>query len=157
MKIEVWAIGKCAHSYLNTGIEHYCNKLKHYTSFGYTEYAEPKAMRTADRSQSVKLQSELILSKLEPGDHLILLDDKGKEYTSIGYSVFLNKILIGSNKRTVFLIGGAFGFDESLYSRANEKISLSRLTFSHDMVRLIILEQLYRGFTILRNEPYHHE
>jgi len=157
MKIEVWAIGKCAHTYLNTGIEQYCSKLKHYTSFGYMEYAEPKSMRTSDKVQSIKLQSELIISKLAPGDHLILLDDKGKDFTSVGFSGYLNKILINSNKRNVFLIGGAFGFDEALYSRANEKISLSRLTFSHDMVRLILVEQLYRGFTILRNEPYHHE
>ena len=157
MKIEVWTIGKCAHYYLNSGIEQYCSKLKHYTSFGYTEFTEPKSMRTADKSHSIKLQSDLMPSKLLPGDHLILLDDKGKEFTSIGFSVFLNKIMINSNKRAVFLIGGAFGFDESLYTRANEKISLSKLTFSHDMVRLILLEQLYRGFTILRNEPYHHE
>jgi len=157
MKIEVWVVGKCAHSYLNAGIEQYCGKLKHYTSFGYTEYPEPKSMRTADKGHSITQQAELILSKLLPGDHLILLDDKGKEFTSIGFSGFLNKLLVNSNKRTVFLIGGAFGFDETLYTRANNKISLSRLTFSHDMVRLILLEQLYRGFTILRNEPYHHE
>jgi 23S rRNA (pseudouridine1915-N3)-methyltransferase len=157
MKIEAWAIGKCAHSYLNTGIEQYCAKLKHYTSFGYTEYAEPKSMRTADKVQSIKLQSDFILSKLVPTDHLIILDDKGREFNSIGFSGYINKILINSNKRTVFLLGGAFGFDAAIYSRANEKISLSRLTFSHDMVRLILVEQLYRGFTILRNEPYHHE
>ena len=134
MKIEVWAIGKCAHAYLNTGIEQYCSKLKHYTSFGYIEYAEPKSMRTSDKVQSLKLQSDLIMSKLAPGDHLILLDDKGKDYTSVGFSGYLNKILINSNKRNVFLIGGDFGFDEAVYSRANAKIFLSRLSFLHPVL-----------------------
>lgn len=157
MKIEVWAIGKCSQEYLNIGINFYSKKLNHYTSFSFIEWPEPKSLRTQDISQSKKLQGDWILNKLNAEDHLILLDDKGKEYTSLKFSEYLNKIQINNHKKNVFLIGGAFGFDDRVYKRASDKISLSKLTFSHDMVRLIVLEQMYRGFSILRNEPYHHE
>ncbi len=157
MKIEVWAIGKCAHTYLNDGLSIYQKKLKHYISFEYIEWPESKAMRTADKNHSLQLQAEFVLSKLLVEDQLIIMEAKGKEFDSISFSDQLNKMMISGHKKYIFLIGGSFGFDQKIYSRANIKISLSRLTFSHDMVRLILLEQLYRGFTILRHEPYHHE
>lgn len=157
MKIELWSIGKCAHQYIEDGIEVYKKKLVHYFPFEYKEWHESKTLRTAEKSQSLKLQSELILHKISNDDYLILFDEKGKMLDSKTFSKVMERWLSLSRKKVILLIGGAFGFHENVYARANEKISLSQMTFSHDMVRLIILEQVYRAGTILRNESYHHD
>lgn len=157
MKFEIWAIGKCAHSYLQNGIELYCKKLKHYIPVEYVEWPESKAARTADKEKSLKLQADYILSKITSEDYLILLDEQGAPFTSKQFASQINKWMLQSSKRIIFLIGGAFGFHPSIYDRSKAKISLSNMTFSHDMVRLILLEQVYRACTILKNEPYHHD
>lgn len=157
MKLEVWCIGKNSQKYLDVGIEHYYKKLKHYFPFEYLEINESKAHRSSEKVKSLQLQSDLILKKLTPEDHLILLDEKGKTYASKEFALLINRLMISSYKRVIFLIGGAFGFHASIYLRAQGKISLSDLTFSHDMVRLFLLEQIYRAGTILKNEPYHND
>jgi 23S rRNA (pseudouridine1915-N3)-methyltransferase len=157
MKLEVWCVGECTQKYLVEGIEVYRNKLKHYFPFVYTEIKEPGSHRSQDKEKSLQFQANLILKKINPEDYLILLDEKGKKYSSRDFAQFLNKFLISGHKRIILLIGGAFGFHTSVVARAKEKISLSDMTFSHDMVRLFLLEQLYRAGTILKNEPYHND
>ena len=157
MKLEVWCIGKNSQKYLDEGINHYLLKIKHYIPFDYLELNESKTNRSSDKEKSLQLQAELILKKIQPEDVLILLDEHGEKYTSREFSRLLNKLMISSTKRVIFLIGGAFGFHHSLLKRSKDKISLSKMTFSHDMVRLFVLEQIYRGFTILKNEPYHND
>lgn len=157
MKFEIWAIGKCAHTYLQNGLDLYCKKLKHYIPIEYVEWPEPKAARTADKEKSLSLQADFIVSKLAAEDYLILMDEQGAVFTSRQFAAQINKWMIQSSKRIIFLIGGAFGFHPKIYALAKAKISLSHMTFSHDMVRLILLEQVYRACTILKNEPYHHD
>jgi 23S rRNA (pseudouridine1915-N3)-methyltransferase len=156
MKLEVWAIGKCSHHYLQEGLAYYAKKIKFYSNFDLIEWPEPKSMRSADPKIGLQAQRQLLYPKLNPDDFLILLDEHGLPLNSIQFSEQINRILIHRTKKCVFLIGGPFGFHEDFFQRAQAKLSLSPLTFSHDMVRLILLEQIYRGFTILRNEPYHH-
>ena len=157
MKLEVWCIGEASQHYVTEGIAIYRNKLKHYFPFEYYEIKEPRSSRSSDRKKSLQVQADLILKKLHAEDHLILLDEKGKQFTSREFAVFINKQLISNHKRTVLLIGGAFGFHSTLITQAKEKISLSAMTFSHDMIRLFLLEQMYRAGTILKNEPYHND
>jgi len=155
MKLEVWAIGKSSQRYLEEGVRYYQNKLKHYIPFEYVVIPESKQGRTMDKNKSLQLQAELILSKISNEDYIVLLDEKGKSYTSLDFANYLNRFLISTYKRVVFVIGGAYGFHESIYNVAREKLSLSAMTLNHDMVRLFILEQIYRGCSILKNEPYH--
>ena len=116
-----------------------------------------KNVKNLSEAQQKEKEGELILSKITPADHLILLDENGKEFSSIGFSEFLQKKMNAGIKTLVFVIGGPYGFSEQVYQKANGKVSLSQMTFSHQMVRLFIIEQIYRGFTILKNEPYHHQ
>ena len=157
MKVEVWCVGKNSQRYLDEGIQLYKSKLNHYFSFEYIDIIESKAQRSSDKDKSLAHQAEMILKKLSPDDHLILLDEHGKKYTSREFSLLVNKWMVSSYKRVVLLIGGAFGFHHTVVNRAKDKISLSEMTFSHDMVRLFLLEQLYRAGTILKNEPYHND
>ena len=116
-----------------------------------------KNVKNLSEAQQKEKEGELILSKITPTDHLILLDENGKTFSSVGFSDFLQKKMNAGIKTLVFVIGGPYGFSETVYQKAQGKVSLSEMTFSHQMVRLFVIEQIYRGFTILRNEPYHHQ
>lgn len=157
MRIKLLAIGKTDDKNLSQLIENYQNRLKHYIKFEFEIIPDVKNVKNLSEVQQKEKEGELILLKLQPTDNLILLDDKGKHYTSIEFSEFLQKKMNSGLKQLVLVVGGAYGFSEAVYKKANGKISLSKMTFSHQMIRLFIVEQLYRGFTILRNEPYHHE
>ena len=157
MKVEFWVIGKTSESYLNKGIDIYSKRLNHYLKFEMLVIPDVKNPKNLNSEQLKSKEGELILKKLKNEDYLILLDEKGKEFTSVQFSKKLEKFQISGKKRVVFLVGGAFGFSPEIYQRANEKFSLSQMTFSHQMIRLFFLEQLYRAMTILRGEPYHNE
>lgn len=156
MKIELWAIGKTSEKYLEAGIAIFEKRLKNYLPFAFQVLPDVKE-KTADATRLKKKEGDLVLSKLGADDYLVLLDEKGLEFTSMEMSQWLERRLSTSHRKMVFLIGGAFGFSPDIYQRAQEKLALSRLTFSHQMVRLFFLEQLYRSMTILKNEPYHNE
>ncbi len=157
MKIKLLAIGKTDDKNLIKLIENYQNRLKHYIKFELTIIPDIKNSKNlSEKKQKVK-EGELILKQLQPTDQLILLDDKGKEFSSIEFSKYLQKKMNSGIKQLVLVIGGPFGFSDEVYKKSNGKISFSKMTFSHQMIRLFVVEQLYRGFTILKNEPYHHE
>jgi len=131
--------------------------LKFYIPFEMVVIPELKNTKNLSVSEQVEKEADLILKQLEPNDEIILLDEKGKQFTSVGFSEFISKKMLSSVKRTVFVVGGPYGFSERVYNRANSMVSLSAMTFSHQMIRLIFVEQLYRAMTILKGEPYHHE
>ncbi len=155
MKTALWAIGKTNEKYLEEGISIYLKRLKHYLDFEFAIIPDVKQAGNFNAAQLKIKEGEAILARLKKEDVLILLDEKGDSYTSEAFAHFLEQKMQLSHKRVVFLIGGAFGFSEALLERANGKVSLSKMTFSHQMVRLFFVEQLYRAMTILRNEPYH--
>lgn len=156
MKILLLQIDKTQEAYLEEGISIYTKRLKNYTSFEVKTISMPKTVRQRSIHEQKLEEAKKILEEITKDDHLILLDEKGKEYHSEGFSSFLRQKQNASYKRLIFLIGGPFGFDKSIYERANEKIALSQMTFSHQMIRLLFCEQLYRAFTILKGEKYHH-
>lgn len=155
MKIELWWIGKTKFSYLEEGMGEYVKRLKHYSSFSTHTLADIKNSGKLSPAQLKKKEGESVLSKLDSQTMLILLDERGKTLNSTAFADFIQKKMNQSTRRIVFLIGGAYGFDEILYQRADHKIALSAMTFSHQMIRLFFLEQLYRAFTIINNEKYH--
>ena len=157
MKIKLLAIGKTDDKNLSQLITIYQNRLKHYIKFELEIIPDLKNAKNLSEKQQKEKEGELILGKLQPTDQLVLLDDKGKHYTSIEFSQFLQKKMNSGIKQLVLVIGGPYGFSEDVYKKAKGKLSLSKMTFSHQMIRLFIVEQIYRGFTILKNEPYHHE
>ena len=157
MKIVLLTIGKSSEKYLIEGISQYQKRLKHYTQFEMLEILNIKNAKNFSNAELMKKEGELILKQLKNSDHLILLDDKGKDFTSSKFAEKLQNWMLSGKKRLVFIVGGAYGFSEDLIARGNEKISLSKMTFSHQMVRLFFVEQIYRGYTILNNEPYHHQ
>lgn len=154
MKVEVWAIGKTSETYLETGCAIFEKRLKNYLPFQWQVWPDVR-LKTADAQLLKREEGKFILSKLASDDGLVLLDERGSELGSVELAHWLDKRLAGPHRRLIFLIGGAFGFSPEVYARANYQLSLSKLTFSHQMVRLFLLEQLYRAMTILRNEPYH--
>lgn len=157
MKILLLQIDKTQDSYIAEGIEIYTKRLKNYCSFEMVTINVPKAVRQRSYNEQKMEEAKLILAAISPEDQLVLLDEKGKEYSSVQFSNFIAQKQNTSVKRLVFLIGGPFGFSETVYNRANFKISLSQMTFSHQMVRLFFVEQLYRAYSILKGEKYHHE
>jgi len=157
MKITLLTIGKTEDSYLKDGIDKYLSRLKHYIKFEITEIPELKNTKALSQEQQKVKEAELIFKNTTSTDHIILLDERGAELNSVQFSAMLNKKMIASVQNLVFIIGGPYGFDDSVYKRANDKLSLSRMTFSHQMVRLFFVEQVYRAFTILKGEPYHHQ
>lgn len=157
MKAELWVIGNTSFPYLKEGTRIYEKRLKHYLPFEYSVIPDVKNAKNRTKEQLKTKEGELILKKLDKGDWLILLDEGGKEFSSVKFAKYMENMLQLSHKRLIFVIGGAYGFSSEVYKRANAKISLSKMTFSHQMVRLFVLEQLYRAMTILRNQPYHHE
>lgn len=157
MKIELIVIGKTTSRYLQDGIDQYCKRLKHYVPFELKYLSDIKATKALTQERQKELEGEMFLSLLQPGDFLILLDEHGKEYTSREYATYIDRKMSVVPKRILFLIGGPYGFSPEVYSRADDKISFSKMTFSHEMIRLFFVEQLYRAMTILRGEPYHHD
>jgi len=156
MKITLLAIGKTDDKNLQTLIAAYTRRLKHYVPFSFELIPDIKNVKNLSETLQKQAEGEAILKRLQNADILILLDENGKQFSSVGFSQFLQKKMNSGLKNLVFVIGGPYGFSEDIYKRANGKISLSKMTFSHQMVRLFVVEQLYRGFTILKNEPYHH-
>lgn len=157
MKITLAVIGKTESGYLRQGIDDYINRLGHYVNFNIEYIHDAKNTRRLSESQQKSAEGKSLLDAIDAGDHVVLLDEHGREYGSADFAVWMQKRLSGGGKRLVFVVGGPYGFSKEVYDRANEKMSLSQMTFSHEMVRLIFIEQLYRAFTILRHEPYHHE
>ncbi len=157
MTIKLLTIGKTDNKQLQSLIEVYQKRLSHYIKFSFEIIPDIKNTKNLNESQQKQKEGELILSNLQNADVLVLLDENGKHYTSVEFSKYLQKHMNSGIKQLVFVIGGPYGFSEEVYKRANAKLSLSKMTFSHQMVRLFFIEQLYRGFTILRNEPYHHQ
>ncbi|NJN33426.1 MAG: 23S rRNA (pseudouridine(1915)-N(3))-methyltransferase RlmH [Saprospiraceae bacterium] len=156
MKIELWQVGKTDFDYLKEGIILYEKRLKHYVSFDISTISDVKNAPLSIEQLKTK-EGEQILSKLSKDDFLVLLDERGLEFSSRAFADFIATKQMVSTKKMVFQIGGAFGFSEAVYARANAKISLSKMTFSHQMIRLFFVEQLYRAFTILKGEKYHNE
>ncbi len=157
MNIKLIAIGKTDNKNLQTLIDDYTKRLSFYIKFDLEIIPDIKNSKNLSESQQKEKEGELILSKVTSSDQLILLDENGKSFSSVGFSEELQKKMNSGVKTLIFVIGGPYGFSNEVYSKANGKISLSAMTFSHQMVRLFFIEQLYRGFTILRNEPYHHQ
>lgn len=157
MEIRLIVIGKTATDYLRSGIEEYCTRLKRYLPFRIQVLADAKLPRSAGEQRQKEAEGRIILQNISASDCLILLDERGKEYSSRGFSDFLNKKMSSGLKQLVFVIGGPYGFSEDVYNRADGKMSLSQLTFNHEMVRLFFVEQVYRAMTILAGEPYHHD
>ena len=155
MKVECWFIGKTADRYLREGIDKYAQRLPHYLPFEQVVLPDIKNAGKLSPELLKQKEAELVLARLKPQDGLYILDEKGKQLTSEELAQWVDQQLQGFHRRLIFLVGGAFGFDEAIYQRANGKLSLSKMTFSHQMVRLFWLEQLYRAMTILKNEPYH--
>ncbi len=157
MTIKLLAIGKTDDSSLQDLIEIYKRRLQFYIKFEYEIIPDLKKQKNLDEVQQKQKEGEFIISKISASDLLVLLDENGKQYSSEDFSGFLQKKMNSGLKQLVFVIGGPYGFSEDIYTRADAKISLSKMTFSHQMVRLFFTEQLYRAFTILKNEPYHHK
>lgn len=157
MNIKLLAIGKTDNKALQSLIDDYMKRLSFYIRFEMVELPDVKNVKSLSESQQKDKEGELILSKLTPTDQLILLDENGKNFSSVGFSQELQKKMNSGVKTLVFVIGGPYGFSDAVYSKAQGKISLSAMTFSHQMVRLFFIEQVYRAFTILKGEPYHHQ
>lgn len=156
MKITLLAIGKTDNKQLQSLMDDYIKRLGFYIPFELEVIPDIKNAKNLSEALQKQAEGDEILKRTNTADILILLDEKGKTYTSDGFSQFLQKKMNSGLKNLIFVIGGPYGFSEEVYKRANGKVSLSSMTFSHQMVRLFFIEQLYRGFTILRNEPYHH-
>ena len=157
MNIKLLTIGKTDNKALQSLIDDYTKRLSFYIKYDLEIIPDIKNVKNLSESQQKEKEGELILAKLTTTDQLILLDEKGTTFSSVGFSDYLQKKMNSGAKNLVFVIGGPYGFSDEVYQKAQGKISLSLLTFSHQMVRLFFIEQLYRGFTILRNEPYHHQ
>lgn len=156
MKIELIQVGKTVNRIFVDGINEYLGRIKHYVPFSITTIPEIKNTKSLSESQQKNLEATLILKQIQAQDTVVLLDEHGKEFRSVEFAAWLEKQQQVA-RRLVFVIGGPYGFAESVYERANSKISLSKMTFSHQMVRMIFCEQLYRACTIIQGEPYHHE
>jgi 23S rRNA (pseudouridine1915-N3)-methyltransferase len=157
MKIKFVCIGRTGKDFLVSGEQEYLNRLKHYVSVEKIEIPDLKNARKLSIDQIKEQEGKEILSKVMSGETLILLDEKGKSFSSVEFAEFIQQKFNAGGKGIVFVVGGAYGFSEDVYKLSTAKISLSRMTFSHQMVRMIFLEQLYRAMTILKGEPYHHE
>lgn len=157
MQVTLLCIGKTGKKFLEEGEQEYLNRLKHYVPFQMQIIPDIKQAKNLSENQIKQREGEEILSKVAPSDTLILLDERGKEFSSLGFSNFLQEQFNRGGKQLFFVIGGPYGFSEAVYQRANGKISLSQMTFSHQMIRLFFIEQVYRAMTILKNEPYHHQ
>ena len=157
MKITLAVIGKTEVGFVRQGIEEYVKRLQHYVAFNIQHIGDVRNTRNMSEAQQKSAEGKALLSTLDNSDYVVLLDEHGTERGSMEYSQWLQRRMASGCKRLVFVVGGPYGFSNEVYDRANEKISLSKMTFPHELVRLIFVEQLYRAFTILHHEPYHHE
>lgn len=157
MKITLLVIGKTDNKHLIQLIDDYQKRLNHYVKFTLEVIPDIKNAKNLSKEQQKEKEGELILQKLQQGDQLILLDEKGKEFTSVQFSAYLQKKMNTGLKRLVFVVGGPYGFSQEVYNKSMGKVSFSQMTFSHQMIRLFVVEQIYRAFTILKGQPYHHE
>ncbi|MBR3531549.1 MAG: 23S rRNA (pseudouridine(1915)-N(3))-methyltransferase RlmH [Bacteroidaceae bacterium] len=157
MKLSLLLVGKTVNPHFISLIDDYAARLKHYVGFDIITIPELKNTKSLTPDQQKQAEGQLILKQLQPADYLVLLDEHGKTLRSIEFAQWIQRKQNTLTRRLVFLIGGPYGFSPQVYARADEQLSLSPMTFSHQMVRLIFTEQLYRAFTILNNEPYHHE
>lgn len=157
MKICLWVIGKTDAAYIRAGIEEYTKRLVHYVPFEFKVFPDVKFSKNMSESLQKEKEGEMLLQQMQSGDYVILLDEKGKTYSSVSFSEFIAQKMLTGIKRLIFVIGGPYGFSDSVYQRGNDKLSLSAMTFSHQMVRMIFAEQLYRAMTLIKGEPYHHE
>lgn len=156
MKLSLYAIGKTDNPHIIDLTETYIKRLRHYIGFNFEAIPDIKKAKNLSEAQQKTAEGNEILKRIHPSDFVVLLDEKGRTYSSEAFSVFLQKKMNSGLKHLIFIIGGPYGFSDAVYKRANSQVSLSSMTFSHQMVRLFFTEQLYRGFTILKNEPYHH-
>ncbi|MBL7776894.1 MAG: 23S rRNA (pseudouridine(1915)-N(3))-methyltransferase RlmH [Chitinophagales bacterium] len=156
MQITYFVTGKTNLAPIQQITAEYYKRLSRYARFEEV-VIDNTAIKSTDPQLIKQREGELLLKKILPTDFLILLDEKGKEYTSVGYAEYLQKLFLQSHKRICFVVGGAYGFSDAVYTRANAKLCLSKMTFSHQIIRVVFAEQLYRAFTILHNEPYHHQ
>ncbi len=157
MKITLLLVGKTVNKDFVKLIDEYAGRVKHYIGFEIVTIPELKNTKSMSAEQQKQAEGELILKQLQGGDHVVLLDEHGKEFRSIEFADWMTRKMNTVSKRLVFIVGGPYGFSPSVYDAANEKISLSKMTFSHQMIRLIFVEQIYRAMTIIKGEPYHHE
>lgn len=156
MKIELILVGKTNDKHFQAGIDDYCQRIGHYMPFSITVIPELKNTKSLSEQQQKEREGELILQKIMGADHVVLLDEHGKEFRSVEFARWMEQRQ-ASVRRMAFVVGGPYGFSDAVYAKANEKVSLSKMTFSHQMIRLIFTEQVYRACTIIRGEPYHHE
>ena len=156
MQITFLVVGKTSEQYIQEGINEYSKRISRYVRFDMKDIPYLKNTKNLPESVQKQKEGEQILKQIEKQDFVVLLDDKGKEVDSLAFANMLQARINQSVKRLVFVVGGAYGFSKDVYDRANSKLSLSKMTFSHQIIRMLFLEQLYRGFTILNNEPYHH-
>lgn len=157
MKIKVMCIGKTGKKFLEEGEKEYLSRLQHYVSIEKIEFPDIKNQKKLTEAQIKIEEGKLFLKKIEPNSIVLLLDERGNAYSSIKFADRLQQLFHTGEKNIYFIIGGAYGFSDEIYSLSHEKISFSKLTFSHQMIRMILFEQLYRAMTILKGEPYHHE
>ncbi|MBO5890206.1 MAG: 23S rRNA (pseudouridine(1915)-N(3))-methyltransferase RlmH [Alistipes sp.] len=157
MNIELIVVGKTDMKEVEALVTMYTKRLNHYVRFAITTIADIRNTKKLSEAEQKRLEGEAILRLINDSDHLMLLDEHGAEFRSIEFAEMIQRRMSAGTKRLVFVIGGPYGFSDAVYQRANSKISLSKMTFSHQIVRAIFTEQLYRAFTILKNEPYHHE
>ena len=157
MKVTLLVVGKTVEKHYITAINDYLERARHYLSFDMEVIPALKNTKSLSMEQQKEKEGELILKSLQPGDVVVLLDEHGKEFRSVEFATWLERKMHTVNKRLVFIIGGPYGFSKDVYAAAQEKISLSKMTFSHQMIRLIFVEQLYRAMNILAGGPYHHE
>ena len=157
MKILLLVVGKTTASYLNEGIKLYTERINRYVPFEIGILPDVKTTRATDPNRQKQAEGERILGELRPGDRLLLLDERGRQPTSRGFAELIERQMIAGDKRLIFVVGGPYGFSDEVYARADGKVSFSAMTFSHEMIRLFFVEQLYRAFTIIRGEPYHHD
>lgn len=157
MKILLLAIGKTGAKYLQEGCEMYIKRLTHYVPFEMKILPDIKTTKALTQDRQKEMEGQIFLNAIQPGDTVVLLDEHGKEFTSRDFAGYLDRKMVTVSKNLVFIIGGPYGFSKEMYDRANEKISLSKMTFSHEMIRLFFIEQTYRAMTILKGEPYHHD
>lgn len=157
MEIVLITIGKTKTDYLVAGTGEYLKRLKNYIPYQILELPDIKGAKSLTETAQKQKEGELILSRLTASDFVVLLDEKGREYTSMEFASWMEKQMASGKKRVVFAVGGPYGFSPDVYARGDAKLSLSKMTFNHEMVRLFFTEQVYRAMTILRGEPYHHE
>lgn len=157
MKIGILTVGKTQQDFVQKGIEEFAGRIKHYLPFELEVIPDLKNTRNLSWEQIKEKEGELILKNIRPEDYVVLLDEKGKEFTSLQFAEYIERKMHSIPKRLIFIIGGAYGFSPAVYLAAQEKIALSKMTFSHQLIRVIFIEQLYRAMSILNNEPYHHE